>query len=337
MTQFSKNTAKEPPAQALEAHCSSLSLSGSDNPPPHGSIMSRSWFIFGIALFLSCSEDLKSIERETLEEYESKLAQANSSSSSQEANSSSSEEANTSSSSEEENLSSSSQEQREINYECGSKTYDPSIQYCYENNIEQRCGMREEEFNPNLYECDNNKIYLKDEYEPVDIDGKNYKAVLIGTQTWMAENLNYAIQNSKCGTSSNFLSDVNTEYCDDYGRLYNWSTAITVCPDGWHLPNKEEWDMLSDYVGQNAGTKLKALSGWGSNDTDDYGFSALPGGFGNSGSYVTVGSSGRWWSSTSENEDEEKAYHCTLINSNTSAPRFYEEKNYLLSVRCVKD
>jgi uncharacterized protein (TIGR02145 family) len=111
-------------------------------------------------------------------------------------------------------------------------------------------------------------------------DGKTYKKVTIGTQTWMAENLNYAANNSVCYGNS-------AENCAEYSRLYNWATAKTACPTGWHLPSDDEWTMLTDNVGgsKTAGTKLKSAEGWNKdgNGTDDYGFSALPGGSGSSG------------------------------------------------------
>ncbi|MDR0517648.1 MAG: hypothetical protein LBH25_11450 [Fibromonadaceae bacterium] len=120
-------------------------------------------------------------------------------------------------------------------------------------------------------------------------DKKTYKTVKIGEQTWMAENLKYNAKGSKC-------YDNKEENCQKYGRLYNWETAKKACPSGWHLPSNEEWDKLyryadgdkgtgSPYMSETAGKLLKSSSGWynGGNGTDAYNFSALPGGFGNSG------------------------------------------------------
>jgi uncharacterized protein (TIGR02145 family) len=65
-------------------------------------------------------------------------------------------------------------------------------------------------------------------------DGKKYKTVKIGEQTWMAENLNYEVKKSEC------------QRCR-YGRLYTWNDAQHICPDGWHLPDYGEWKKLLDY------------------------------------------------------------------------------------------
>jgi len=111
-------------------------------------------------------------------------------------------------------------------------------------------------------------------------DGEKYKTVRIGKQTWMAENLNYNATGSKC-------YDNKPVNCDKYGRLYNWSAAQSACPVGWHLPSDSEWTRLTDFVGSSAGKKLKSTRDWNKNGngTDEYGFSALPGGNGNSNGY----------------------------------------------------
>jgi len=88
----------------------------------------------------------------------------------------------------------------------------------------------------------------------------------------------------------------------------NWETAMAACPSGWHLPTDAEWTTLIDHAGgiSNAGKKLKARSGWddGWDDkgTDDYGFSALPGGLGESnGRFGSIGETGFWWSASEAN------------------------------------
>ena len=75
-------------------------------------------------------------------------------------------------------------------------------------------------------------------------DGKRYVYVEIGEQTWMAENLNYAVCGDICASPNK-----DKETCDQFGRLYDWRTALTICPDGWHLPSDAEWTALTDYAG----------------------------------------------------------------------------------------
>jgi uncharacterized protein (TIGR02145 family) len=173
---------------------------------------------------------------------------------------------------------------------------------------------------------------------PVTYDGETYQTVVIGTQTWMARNLNYNASGSKCGNGSS-LSDENTSTCDTYGRLYNWATANTVCPSGWHLPSDAEWTTLTDYVGgsSTAGTKLKATSGWSSegNGTDAYGFAALPGIYGYSdGSFSYVGTYGNWWSAT---EHGGLVYSRSMYYGRADVGIESNVKALLRSVRCVKD
>jgi len=84
-------------------------------------------------------------------------------------------------------------------------------------------------------------------------DGKTYKTVRIGNQTWMAENLNFNNLNSWCNQ------------CETYGRLYNYEAALTSCPSGWHLPSDDEWSILmSNCGGENvAGGKRQIKGGMG--------------------------------------------------------------------------
>jgi uncharacterized protein (TIGR02145 family) len=155
----------------------------------------------------------------------------------------------------------------------------------------------------------------------------------------MAENLSYAAAGSKCGNGSS-LSDANTFTCDTYGRLYNWATAMSACPSGWHLPSDAEWDVLMTAVGgsSTAGAKLKATSGWnsGGNGTDVYGFAALPGGYGSSDGYFdSVGRYGYWWSATEG--DASNAYYRPMDFNYEGAYWSNYNKDYLFSVRCLQD
>ena len=164
-------------------------------------------------------------------------------------------------------------------------------------------------------------------------DKKTYKKTTIGKQTWMAENLNFEAKDSKCykNTPAN---------CEKYGRLYNWETAMKACPSGWHLPRDNEWLTLVNFAGgrEVAGKKLKTKSGWKEkgNGTDEFGFSALPGGIGYSdGDFNHVGNHGLWWSSSES--DSDSAYIRIMYYNFDGVDRDDFNKSYLFSVRCLQD
>lgn len=72
-------------------------------------------------------------------------------------------------------------------------------------------------------------------------DGKTYKTVVIGTQTWMAENLNYGMRYS--------WELVSKKTGRHYGRAYPWKVALKACPEGWHLPSGKEFLNLLEFLG----------------------------------------------------------------------------------------
>ena len=190
-------------------------------------------------------------------------------------------------------------------------------------------------------------------------DSKSYRYVKIGTQTWMAENLNYEVKGSKCYTN---LKD----YCGIYGKLYDWATAMGldstynstlysvetkhtgICPSGWHIPSDAEWGTLMKFINPNcpptsdcvfAGMLLKDSIGWNSgNGTDAYGFSALPGGYGNSdGTFKGIVTDGNWWS-TSEVNSNNVYYRVATHNSDDIIRYNYTNgKSGFRSIRCLKD
>lgn len=174
-------------------------------------------------------------------------------------------------------------------------------------------------------------------------DGKIYKTVTIGPQTWMAENLNYEAEYSCC------YDDVPSN-CTQYGRLYSWDVAKEACPSGWHLPTQIEWNVLFENVGgvSVAGKMLKSLERWNlqfRNELilgyDAYGFSAYPAGswariFGSElWGFGDVGSMAYFW--TASEISASKAQYVSLSNTDHSA--FINEQNiyYKMSVRCVMD
>jgi len=166
---------------------------------------------------------------------------------------------------------------------------------------------------------------------PTDItdsrDDRKYRIVKLGNQVWMAENLKYNAEGSKC-------YDDKPGNCKQYGRLYNWETAMKACPSGWHLPSEKEWQALVDFAGGRhvAGEKLKAKNYKG---TDEFGFSALPGGTGNSTGFRYVDAIGYWWSSVEGNSN--KAYSRSMFYHDKHTHWEGNSKSHLFSVRCVQD
>jgi uncharacterized protein (TIGR02145 family) len=163
-------------------------------------------------------------------------------------------------------------------------------------------------------------------------DGQKYRAVKIGSKPWMAQNLNYQTGNSWCygGDYSN---------CEKYGRLYDWNTAKTACPTGWHLPSREEWnDLVSAAGGNVAGKALKSTSGWDKdgNGADEFGFSALPSGDrGTDGSFFSVGKDGFWWTATEDVSGY--AYYRRIGSGKGSVLEDGIGKSNGKSVRCIQN
>jgi uncharacterized protein (TIGR02145 family) len=163
-------------------------------------------------------------------------------------------------------------------------------------------------------------------------DGQSYRCIKIGSQIWMAQNLNCEIEDSFC-------YDNNPEHGDLYGRLYTWAAALGVCPMGWHLPSKEEWLKLADFIGfQTAATALKSINGWvGESGTDEYGFAALPAGYRSEGDkdFHYLGKLAGWWTSSELSADRSCA-----VRFNSKAVQIQAEdysKLSAFSVRCIMD
>jgi len=159
--------------------------------------------------------------------------------------------------------------------------------------------------------------------------------VTIGTQVWQKcnSNIDPGVGTSKC------YDDLPAN-CDKYGRLYDWEAAKSACPQGFHLPSDAEWDVLVTKAGgsSTAGTKLKATSGWNdnANGTDEFGFSALPGGSGcYGGLFCDGGNFGYWWSSTENSAS--LAYSRNMYYGGAGVYRFINDKTDLLSVRCLQN
>jgi uncharacterized protein (TIGR02145 family) len=174
-----------------------------------------------------------------------------------------------------------------------------------------------------------------------DKGGQTYKTVVIGTQTWMAENLNYDADGSRCYKNE----ETN---CTIYGRLYNWTTATNnICPSGWHLPSDVEWGTLMQYIDPGckiegdcpmAGKLLKATSRWDNNGngTDVYGFAALPSGSSWGNTFDLLGKEATWWTSTESSSSEAYRRRIDYDKDKTFRNSYGKSVNYY-NVRCLKN
>lgn len=158
-----------------------------------------------------------------------------------------------------------------------------------------------------------------------------YKTVKVGNQTWMAENLNYYT------SSGSWCYDNSSSNCSKYGRLYNWETAKNICPNGWHIPSKTEFETMINYIGNNSGSKLKSSYGWedNGNGTNTYAFYGMPSGFSTGRGFVNINSLGGFW--TSSEIDQYKATSYLLSCRNEILDEGWDSKSTGVSVRCVCD
>lgn len=229
--------------------------------------------------------------------------------------------------------------------------------------------------------CDNSSEIFTDPR-----DGNTYKTVKIGDQVWLAENLaylpsityadqwgsptepQYAVYNYTPPHSTETVEHAKaSEYYHNYGVLYNWASALTACPPGWHLPTKDEWSELVDYVvsqgflnnwdnesgagnalkscrqvesplGENCNTKKHPRRDF--NEThygfDMYGFAGLPGGGRNiKGSFDHIGRHGGWWSATEGSTNLAWYLHFFKFGGGILRTNFNKESGF--SIRCIRD
>jgi uncharacterized protein (TIGR02145 family) len=202
-----------------------------------------------------------------------------------------------------------------------------------------------------------------------DQDGNTYKTIVIGTQTWMAENLkttkfndNTAIAN--VSDNALWIGLTTAGYCwykndeavnkDVYGALYNWYAVETgkLCSAGWHVPTDADYDTLELHLGIPAsqvdlwgsrgtdqGAQMKSVTGWavGENGTNTSGFTALPGGYryAADGSFYSVGSMSYWWSSTEDRLDT--SWYRRLDGGTSDIYKAATSKAAGKYVRCIMD
>ena len=186
-------------------------------------------------------------------------------------------------------------------------------------------------------------------------DKQIYKKVTIGTQTWMAENLNFETDGSRCYNDS-------AKYCAKYGRYYTWADAMDsaavfsdnakgcgydvectiktpargICPEGWHIPDSTEWRTLYSVMGKSSNAmQAKGFDNW-PDATDAYGFTALPAGGYMRSAFYDVGGYARFWSAAEFTEYDNHSADYWYLNA-IGATLSFADENFSLSVRCIKD
>jgi uncharacterized protein (TIGR02145 family) len=168
-------------------------------------------------------------------------------------------------------------------------------------------------------------------------DGQVYKWTKIGTQTWMAQNVNFIPGVNTGGYSMCYNYDPAN--CTTYGRLYGFDAVGWACPVGWHVPTHAEWTTLEETLGgiSFAGAKLKSVSGWSLNTgTDEYGFSALPGGYYDDydDSFKGQLDYGQWWTAT---RNWNTFPYGRIMDASKATVGYLSANNKAYSVRCLKD
>ena len=205
-------------------------------------------------------------------------------------------------------------------------------------------------------------------------DGRTYKTVQIGEQVWMAENLNYDYQTE---ITHSMCHEDKQENCDAYGRLYTFAAAVDsaglfgdgglgcggsgmvvnpagnlkessrgVCPEGWHLPSRGEWEQLFATVGGEV-IAAKVLRTADDTGTDEYGFNAYSAGFYAYGfGFLGTPGSGAasYWTSTrrnwnySDDAEENPYFRSTYLGFDSDAVKFQgNDLGLAFAVRCVMD
>lgn len=219
------------------------------------------------------------------------------------------------------------------------------------------------------------KMFTTTDNSFIDVrDGKEYEFVTIGTQIWMAENLSFlpSINHPAHGDQSNPCYYVHDYYGNNVdeakssafyisdGVLYNWTAATKACPDGWHLPLIEEWEVLVTFLTENGygyggsgddiGKSLASKMGWnetkilgtiGNNQetNNSSGFNAFPNGVRasyNGGIFEPHGADATFWSATPASASSKILYR-HLHAEREKLFQYPNYRDYGFAVRCIKD
>jgi len=186
---------------------------------------------------------------------------------------------------------------------------------------------------------------LVPEYLIDERDNQKYPIVKIGGQYWMAENLNYYTKEG-----SWYYNNDSIQF-SEFGRLYNWFKACEVCPEGWRLPGKEDWEELLKYINHSVKfndacedlnaykLKMPGTTMWEYEHysiTNETGFSAIAAGSydNNNSNFYNLKLYSVFWSFTDFDINRAWFYRFEAYNNNICYN--YGDKGSGLSVRCIK-
>ncbi len=210
----------------------------------------------------------------------------------------------------------------------------------------------------------NDTLYIGDQYVIIsgggpspgtvtDYDGNVYETIVIGTQTWLKQNLRSLHYADGSTIDEVYAYEDNEAYVSDYGRLYTWNAVMKlskdasgraqgVCPDGWHVPSKAEGETLEAFLGghMQAGGKMKetGFTYWedpNTGATNESGFSARgAGNMSQNGDYFNLKEAFKMWTST---ENGIQSIRMQIMNSSASTAFGTKPRTMGFSVRCIKD
>lgn len=185
-----------------------------------------------------------------------------------------------------------------------------------------------------------------------DTFGNSYKTVTIGSQVWIAENIRTPLDS----TSKAYAPNNDTTLIPTYGYLYTWEDAQKVCPEGWRLPTKDEAKTLRDsLMGDASAVKLAGKKeAWKDAPLFEekefssvFGqslFNAIPAGYYYNNNYYAYQYNTSFWTSSLDDSkkaekqkyEDKKAYSFSVCNDNKDAVVAAIDRNFALSVRCIR-
>lgn len=183
-----------------------------------------------------------------------------------------------------------------------------------------------------------------------DVDGNTYQVVSIGNKCWLASNLMVSAGIPQVTDSAVWVNTTAPAWCyynndpanATYGKIYNWYAVQKgmLCPTGWRIPTKSDWQELEQYLGNEPAGKLKSTTGWDSPNTgatNSTKFSAIPAGYRVwlSNHFIGLGQTAGFWSSTQASDTT--AFSFVLTYDSHWPTNLPVKKRQGYSCRCIEN